>query len=78
MPRYFFHVRTAEDLEVDPEGSEFADLEKAELDAQVAASEIVADMVRSGEPVDRHCFEITDENGTVLSTIPWRTSVHRH
>lgn len=42
MPRFYFHIRDGDLLEIDPDGLEFATLEYAVLDARKAAREMLA------------------------------------
>jgi ribosomal protein L35AE/L33A len=60
-------------LRKDPEGSEFATIEQAAEEAVRSAQEILAEKVSQGRVVDGQVFEITDEEGTVRATIPFRS-----
>lgn len=73
MPRFFFHIREGVFREIDPVGCEFASLEHAIIDARKAAREILAERIVADEPIDRQQFEITDEKGKVLETVPFRS-----
>ena len=69
MPRYFFHVRDADQLFEDPDGSELPDLRAAEAEAVAAGCEIAGERLRAGKaPIVRH-FEIRDGAGLMLATV---------
>jgi hypothetical protein len=62
MPRFFFHLRTAQDLFVDPDGSELPNVSAARGEALVALRHIVADrLLRGGDPLDVQQIEIADD-----------------
>lgn len=72
MPRYFFHVRSAEGLEVDTEGLEFDSLEEAIADAERGGRELLADSAFAGATTDTEkVLEITDPSGRVLVVLPF-------
>lgn len=73
MPRFFFHIRDGDVHEIDPQGLEFASLEHAVFDARKAAREILAEKLLANEHIDGQRFEITDENGTLVETVPFRS-----
>ncbi|MGD9478427.1 DUF6894 family protein [Shinella sp. G-2] len=78
MPRYFFHIRDKDNLEIDPEGLEFPDLESAVIDARMAAKEMLAERLMAGEQLDGQRLEITDERGATLETITFRSVLNFH
>jgi hypothetical protein len=71
MPRFFFHVRDESAFTSDEEGQQFPDLEAARLDALKAIEMLSADL-----PLDVAqrgiAFEITNERGQVVLTLPFR------
>lgn len=69
--RFYFHIRDGEHREIDTIGLEFPSLEHAVLDARIAAREILAEMLVANETVNAPCFEIADESGRILATIPY-------
>ena len=73
MPRFFFHIRDGASLEIDPDGLEFPSVESAVSDAKMAAREILAEMLLTGERISGQRFEITAENGTVLRVVAFRS-----
>ena len=72
MPRYFFHIRNGTRLEKDPDGTEFDTVEQARDDAIKAAREIIAQQILQGEVVKAQLFEITTEDGEIVSTVPFK------
>jgi hypothetical protein len=67
MPRYFFHLRTADTTEITDEiGDELPDALAAEEHAVASAREIV-----KGSPLDwrKACFEVCDEDGHHVVTV---------
>jgi len=78
MPRYFFHIRDGEKMEVDPEGVEFPTLESAVLDAQAAAREMLAERLLTGERLDGQRLEIADETGSVLQVVTFKSVMNFH
>jgi hypothetical protein len=75
MPRYYFHVRTHGVLEKDPEGTDFASADLAYDEAVKGAREIMGEKVCNGEIVDGETFEITNESGEVVATLPLKSVV---
>jgi hypothetical protein len=75
MPVYFFNLRDGHKLEKDPEGGEFASLIEAREEIILAAREMMASKVASGEKIDGKAFEITNEDGVILETVPVRSVV---
>ena len=72
MPKYYFHIRTSDTFIPDDRGFDFPDLEAAKREPMTAAREMIAEMVLDGEPIDEMRFEVTDESGTVVLTLPFR------
>ncbi len=70
MPRFFFHVRGPEGRLTDETGLEFATLGEAVADAQRARSEMLVDAALEKNSKSRRAFEITDDAGKVLATVP--------
>lgn len=75
MPRYFFNVRTNGDLEEDHDGSEFLTYELAYDEAVRSACEIVGELIISGRAVDSRTFEITDEAGEIVGSVPMKSVI---
>ncbi|MES5100179.1 hypothetical protein ABUK73_18295 [Agrobacterium sp. BA1120] len=73
--RYYFHVRRHQELQKDPEGAEFETLEAARDEAFQAAREILAERMVRGEVIDGEVFEITTEEGEIVTTVPFRATV---
>jgi hypothetical protein len=72
MPRYYFHIRSSEGLIRDPDGTELPDLATAVSEAELAARDLLAELLRRGGVVDGQVFEITTADGHVLERLPFR------
>ena len=75
MPLYFFHVRTGYDLVSDDEGMELANLEEARAEAIESALELMANDLKSGEAPELRIYEVTDESGATVLTLPFADAV---
>jgi hypothetical protein len=53
-----------------PEGTEFADLEAARVEALAAARDVLGDVIKNDQVQDNRQYEITDEAGQVLAVVP--------
>ena len=72
MPKYYFHIKSDDDFVEDPEGVELQGDGQARDEAIDAAREILAERVRKGEIVDGHVFDVRDEAGTMVFSLPFR------
>ena len=79
MPLYFFHANSQSGRTNDLEGTEYPDLAYARDQAMLSAKVLVAEFLKEGLPlaeaVDRS-IEIVDEQGNVLSTVPFSEAVN--
>ena len=73
MPRYFFHIRNEAEFIEDPEGAELPSLDHARQEAVLAAREILAERLLKGQPIGGDVFEITDESGSLVENVPFRS-----
>lgn len=71
MPLYHFHLRTADGLERDDVGSEFAGIEAAYLQACETIPEMMAGLMEAGRDPLRCSFEIADADGRILIEVPF-------
>ncbi len=69
MPHYFFHMRTTEGVEQDPEGITFPSLEDARKDAEAGLVDMVSDEMASGRGLQLRGIDITDGKGTVFASV---------
>lgn len=76
MPRYYFHMRDGSQLLPDNEGSELYDLNAAKTEALAAAADILVARIQAGRPLGDAVFEIADETGAVVMSIPLRAALH--
>jgi hypothetical protein len=72
MPRYFFHIRSSDGIIQDPDGTELPDIDAARMEAELSARDLLADLLRQGIRLDGQMFEISDSDGKVLETLPFR------
>ena len=72
MPRFHFHVRDGGSLLEDLEGAEYPDLEVARADTVAASREVLAERIKAGLPLGGLRFEIHDEAGQSVATVPIR------
>jgi hypothetical protein len=72
MSRFFFHIRNHDELISDLEGVEMPNARAALKEAEDAAREILSEKVRKGDLIDGNEFEVHDELGTRLFTLPFR------
>ena len=77
MGRFYFHLRVGEETLTDDEGRDFLDLSAARHEAVLAARELVAEAIMSGEPEVAGAFVIADDAGRSLATVPLATVLPR-
>jgi len=75
MPRFFMHQRSGEIVIADLEGGQYVDLADAMDDAKQAAREIMAQRVLAGKPLGHSVFQITDDAGRIVNTMPFQTAL---
>ncbi|CUX72221.1 hypothetical protein [Agrobacterium sp. NCPPB 925] len=73
MARYYFQIRNNGLLEEDQEGTELASDDAAQLEAIAGAREVVADRVKRGETIGTDAFEVVNERGELIHTLPLRS-----
>ncbi|MCB5176629.1 DUF6894 family protein [Microvirga lenta] len=72
MPRYYFRLWRGFKCEEDPEGMELSDVHAAQAEASRVIQELLQDWSDGDpEPLDRMSFEIVDEKGRTLLTVPF-------
>jgi hypothetical protein len=77
MPRYFFHQVTKAGLVRDVEGTDLPDLEHARTEAIMDARSLMSDAIREGRDISSRSIQITDEQGSVLLTVPFAGTLTR-
>jgi hypothetical protein len=70
MPRYYFHIRNADDMALDEEGSDLPDLNAASRQALASAGELLANAIREGKDSIPESIVIADANGQELQSVP--------
>ena len=71
MARYFFHLRSPDELSMDEIGTELPNAEAAYLEACETALELSFEMLRDRLDPSRDTFEVTDAEGRVVFEIPF-------
>lgn len=61
-------------MELDEYGVDLLSVEEARSEAQLAAREILVDKAIDGDASDDEVFEITNEDGRIVSAVPFRSS----
>ena len=78
MPRYFFHVyRGSDQSDLDSEGGECADLTVVREEALSTARHLLSEGMLAGKDRLHWRFEITDEAGHTVLTVPFSEAVER-
>ena len=72
MPRFHFHVRDSNSLFEDLERAEYPDVDAPRADAVAASRGGLAERVKAERPLDGLQFEICDEAGRLVATVPIR------
>ncbi|MBN9267531.1 MAG: hypothetical protein J0I75_23780 [Hyphomicrobium sp.] len=75
MQRYYFHVRDADGLSEDTEGTMLASDERAYSEAAQAAREMLAEKILKDEIVDGAEFEVVRGDGVLVAKIPLKSVV---
>jgi hypothetical protein len=69
LPRYYLHVRDGVDQMLDPDGSDFPDLDAAISSALAGARELLAADMKSGVLDLRYRMDIENGDGEILHTL---------
>jgi uncharacterized protein DUF6894 len=70
MPRYYFHVRSANDTVLDEEGDDLPDLEAAHRQALASARELLGNAIKAGRDPVPESIVIADALGLVVMIVP--------
>ncbi len=70
MPRYYFHIRNADDVALDEEGTDLPELNAAHREALAPAGELLAKAIKEGKNVVPESIVIADANGQELMSVP--------
>jgi hypothetical protein len=70
MPRYFFHLSRGEQVILDPEGTELADVKEARREAFLIARDVMIRVLKTAEavPLDDY-VQVVDEHGSMLHMV---------
>ena len=72
MARYFFHLRDGEDILLDPEGIELADIEAVQKKALESARDTLSHDMKDGVLDLKYRIDVEDAGGTVVYSLPLR------
>jgi hypothetical protein len=72
MPRYYFHIRNADDMARDEEGTDLPDLDSAHNAALMCARELLAIAVEEGADRMPESILITDASGREVGRVDIR------
>lgn len=75
MSHYYFHLNNKNGSVRDLEGGDYADLDDARNEAIESAREIMAERIYIGQEADGSVFEIVDEAGRTVLTVPFETAM---
>lgn len=75
MPRYFFHYHIGQDRVQDLDGSVLPDLAAARAEAVQNARDLMSEAVRRGFDISHRTYQICDESGVLLATLPFASSI---
>jgi uncharacterized protein DUF6894 len=67
--RFYFHLRSGEELLRDDEGQDFPDRSAARQEAEQAARELLAEAIKGGRARVPEAFVIADELGREIDTV---------
>lgn len=77
MPVFFFHVEVGRHLDEDTIGVDLADLDAVRGEALWAIADTMRDAAVNGTAVTGEAFEIVDEDGRAVLTIPFYALLDR-
>jgi len=77
LGRFYFHLSAGNLITLDEEGTELPDLSAAKGEAVLAARELLADAIKSGDPDVPEILVIADEAGQPLANVPLATVLPR-
>jgi hypothetical protein len=69
MRRFFFHLRTGDELIPDEEGTDLPNFSAAQREALLGARELLAEAIKNGKQKVPDAFVIVDEAGQALETL---------
>lgn len=75
MARYFFHERSVGGYHIDEHGIDLPDLEAVRREAIAGARSMIAAAALTGRLSLEVVFEVIDEQGTLVLTLPFSSAV---
>jgi hypothetical protein len=75
VPRFYFHLHRNETSLEDDDGMELPDLSAAQKEAHQSAMELFIDAIRFQGHVEKQHFEVQDNVGNIVFTLPFQDIV---
>ena len=72
MTKFYLHLRDGDQFTEDRAGGEYPNLAAAVAEAETGAREILAEMLKHGEPLDGQRIEIADTTGSVVEVVKFK------
>jgi hypothetical protein len=69
MSRFFFYIVSEGEVLPDHEGAEFADLQRAKVEAVASARDVARQQIAERRSLKNACIEIRDGKGRILTSI---------
>ncbi|MGV3552165.1 DUF6894 family protein [Rhizobium sp.] len=73
MPKFYFHVRDGDQIIRDHEGIDMPGKDAAAAEAKQAARDLLAEQLKFGATLDTRQFEIVDDRGEKVLSLPFRS-----
>ena len=70
MRRYYLHIRNADDVLLDEEGTDLPDLNAARELALASARDLLGDAIKAGKGVVPESIVVADADGQELMSVP--------
>jgi hypothetical protein len=75
MPKYYVHQIHKGECIPDLEGADFPDVAALREEVIIAARQIMANRLMKGEVLDHSRFEVSDEMGKLVLTLPFGDAI---
>jgi hypothetical protein len=75
MTRFYFHIKDKKKTVIDDIGIELQDLDAVREEAILSAREVMSQQVLSGKRRDGQSFVVTDDQGDIVLTFPFRLAL---
>ena len=75
MTRFYFHLRSGDELMLDEEGQNCSDISAALTEAVKSAREILSEAIKTGKDRVPEAFVIADEHGREIESVLLATAM---